>query len=178
MDLLKKILGTRKETAAKPATTRDVIDNLKLISKGERHVSEFYRLCGDVLAEEKDFWHALAASEESHAEAALKMAALVAKDPGKYKPGRAFNAASIRLFGLHLNDLVARMRAGKIEKNELLSLAVDIESSVVELNYGEIVETEVPAYHALSRRLEEETGQHRQAFEKRMKKGAQGGKST
>ena len=60
MDLLKKILGTRKETAAKPATTRDVIDNLKLISKGERHVSEFYRLCGDVLAEEKDFWHALA----------------------------------------------------------------------------------------------------------------------
>jgi hypothetical protein len=105
------------------------------------------------------------------------MADLVAKEPGKYRPGRAFNAASIRLFGLHLNDLVERMRAGKIKKNELLSLAVDIESSVVELNYREIVETDVPAYRALSRRLEEETGEHRQTSEKRVKKGGQGGKS-
>jgi hypothetical protein len=176
MDLLNKILGIRKEPAAEPATTQDVIDNLRLISKGERHVAEFYRLCGDVLADEKDFWHALAASEESHAEAALKMAGLVAKEPGKYKPGKAFNAASIRMFGLHLDDLVSRMRAGKIKKNELLSLAVDIESSVVELNYGEIVETAVPEYHALSRLLEEETGEHRRAFESRMKKGEQGDK--
>jgi hypothetical protein len=32
------------------------------------------------------------------------------------------------------------------------------------------------SYHALSRRLEEETGEHRQAFEKRMKKEEQGGR--
>lgn len=175
MELLKKILRARKGPAENKATIQDVIDNLRLISKGERHVSEFYHLCGDVFADEKDFWHTLAASELTHAEAALGMADLVAKEPGKYKPGRSFNAVSIRLFGLHLSDLVERMRAGKIQKNELLSVAVDIESSVVELNYGEIVETDVPAYRALARQLGEETGEHKQAFEKRMKNVEQGG---
>jgi hypothetical protein len=175
MELLKKILRVKESPDEKKATIRDVIDNLMLISKGERYVSEFYRLCGDVFAEEKDFWYSLSASEDSHAEAALKMAALVAKEPGKYKPGRSFHASSIRLFGLHLGDLLESMRAGKLKKKEVLAAAVDIENSVVELNYGDIVETDVPAYRALSRRLEEETGEHGKELEKRLRKIEQGG---
>ena len=169
MELLKNILMASKGQLVKNAAIQDVIDNLRLISQGERHISEFYQLCGDVLAEEKDFWHDLAASERDHSEAALKMADLVEKEPRKYKPGRSFNALSIRLFGLHLEGLVASMRAGKILKEELLSLAADIESSIVELNYGDIVETDVPEYRALARQLEKETGEHRQTFEKRIK---------
>jgi hypothetical protein len=171
MELLKNILRTMKGTSENEAAIQDVIENLKLISQTERHISEFYQLCGDVLAEEKDFWHSLAASERDHAEVALTMADLVAKEPGKYKPGRSFDALPIRLFGLHLDGLVESLSEGKLQKEELLSMAAAIESSVVELNYGDIVTTYDPKYLALVRQLEEETGEHRQAIEKRIKKG-------
>ena len=169
MELLKNILRARKEPSQEKATIQDVIENLRLLSKGEKQISEFYQLCGDVFAEEKEFWHSVAASERYHAGVALAMADLVEKEPRKYKPGHSFSAVSIRLFGLHLDSLVANMREGKIGKDELLPLAADIESSVVELNYGDIVETNVPEYRELARKLEEETGEHRQAFEDRMK---------
>ena len=175
MELLKKILSAMKTPDEKMADIHEVIENLKLISEGEGDISEFYRLCGDVFADEKDFWHDLAASERTHAEAALRMADLIAEEPGKYKPGLSFHAVSIRLFSLHLSDLVESMRAGKINKNELLSMAVDIEDSVVELNYGDMIETAVPEYRTLARRLAEETGEHRHKLEKRMMKPEQGG---
>ncbi len=168
VELLRHILRDRKGLADQKASMQDVIDNLRLLSKGEKQISEFYQLCGNVLADEKDFWHDLAASEREHAEVALKMADLVAKEPGKYKPGRSFDVVSIRLFGLHVDGLVASMRAGKIKKDELLSLAADIEISVVEMNYGDIVKTDVPEFRALARKLAEDTREHRQTFEKKM----------
>lgn len=169
MELLKNILNAGKVPNEKMATIQDVIENLRLLSKGERRISEFYQLCGDVIADDKDFWNSVAASERYHAGVALAMAELVEKEPGKYKPGRSFSAVSIRLFGLYMDGLVEDMREGKIRKADLLSLAADIEGSVVELNYGDIVETNVPEYRELARKLAEETGEHRQAFEKRMK---------
>ncbi|MBI5102345.1 MAG: hypothetical protein HZB33_10985 [Nitrospirae bacterium] len=169
MQLLRKILNAGKARAEMDASIQDVIDNLRLISKGERDVGEFYRLCGEVLTDDKEFWIKMAASERAHAEIALRMAALVETEPFKYRPGRAFSAVLIRLFGLHLSNLVESMRAGEIKKDELLTLAADIENSVVELNYGEIVETEVPEFLAMARLLEEETGAHRQSIEKMIK---------
>lgn len=169
MELLKNILRAIKGTPENEAAIQDVIENLKLISQTERHISEFYQLCGDVLTEEKAFWHGLAASERDHAEVALTMADLVEKEPGKYKPGRSFDALPIRLFGLHLDGLVESLREGTIQKEELLSMAASIENSVVELNYGDIVKTDDPKYLALVRQLEEEAGEHRQAVGKRIR---------
>lgn len=168
MELLKKLLGARKEPAERQAGIQDVIENLRLLSKGERDIAEFYQLCGDVFADERAFWHELAASERSHAEIVLGMADLIEKEPGKYRPGRSFSVVLVRLFRVYVDGLVEKMREGKIQKDELLSLAADIESSVIELNYGDLVKSDVPEYNVMARLLDEETGEHRQAFEKRM----------
>ncbi len=175
MGLLKKILRAGKGPTEKKATIQDVIYNLRLISKVGNNVSDFYERCGCVFETEKDFWLTMAASGRAHAEATLKMADLIEKEPEKYRPGRFFSIASIWLFDLHLGNIVESMRAGKIQKDELLSIAVDIERSSVKLNYREIVQTDVPAYQAIARWLEENINEHRQAFEKRMEKVNQWG---
>lgn len=169
MELLKKILSVKREPAVTKAGLDDVIDNLRLLSKGERDIAEFYQLCGDVFADERDFWHELATSERAHAGMALKMAELIEKEPGRYRPGRSFSVALARLFRDHVNGIVERMRQGKIRKDELLALAADIENSVVELSYRDLVETNVPEYRQMAGMLDEETEGHRQALEKMMK---------
>ena len=169
MKLLKMILSAREKPAGKVPGIQDVIENLRLLSKGEGDIAEFYQLCGDVLTDDRAFWHELAKSERTHAETMLRMADLVEMEPGKYRPGNSCNIALIRLLRSHINDLVARLREGKIQKEELLSMAADIESSVVELSYIDIVKTDVPEYCAMARRLEEDTDGHRRAFEERMR---------
>lgn len=168
MKLLEKILGAQWEPAGKEAGIQDVIENLRLLSKGEEEIAEFYELCGDVLTDEREFWHGLATSERVHAETALSMAALIEKDPGKYSPGRYISVELVRLFRLHVQGLAKRMREGKIRKDELLSVAADIENSVLEMNYGGLVETSVPEYHAMVCLLKEETEGHRLELETRM----------
>ncbi len=168
MKLLKKILRIQRETGRKEAGIQDVIENLRLLSKGERDIAEFYALCGELFTAERDFWHGLAASERGHAETALSMAALIEKEPGKYKPGRSFSVELVRLFRLHVQCLAKRMREGSIRKDELLSVAADIENSVLEMNYGGLVETSVPEYHTMVHLLKEETEGHSQELERRM----------
>ena len=169
MKLLKKIFSARENHAGNVPGIQDVIGNLRLLSKGEGAIAEFYQLCGDVLTDDRAFWHEVAKCERTHAETALKMADLVEREPGKYRPGNSCNVALIRLLSAHIHDLVARMREGMIRKEELLSMAADIESSVVELSYKDLVKTNVTEYCAMARRLEEDTAGHRRAFEERMK---------
>ena len=170
MGLLDKIRGAGK--GPHKANIHDAIDNLRLISEGEHHVSEFYGLCGEAFPEDGDFWRNLSSSEKAHSAVALKMAELVEKEPNKFKPGRSFNPASIRLFGMYLGELVENVRAGKMPKHELLSVALDIEGSIIELNYGDIVETEVPEYLALAHKLTNETDGHKLKIEEKMRKGS------
>jgi hypothetical protein len=168
MKLLEKIYSLRKNPADKMAGIQEVIENLRFLSKGERYIAEFYRLCGDVFADEKAFWYDVAKCEQEHAEMALIMADLIEKEPEKYGPGKSFSVSVIRLFGFHVENLIERMRKGKILKQELLSVAADLESSVLELCYGDIVRTNVKEYCALARKLDEDTKEHRKAFEERM----------
>ncbi|HEY6872155.1 MAG TPA: hypothetical protein VI298_05435 [Geobacteraceae bacterium] len=169
MKLLKMLLSAKREPADNKVGIQDVIENLRLLSKGESDIAEFYQLCGDVFADERDFWHQLATSEQSHADMVLRMADLVEKEPRKYRPGRSFSVVLARLFRAHVHGLVEKMRKGEIQKKELVAIAADIENSVVELNYGDLVKTDVPEFIAMARTLDEETGEHREAFEKRMK---------
>ena len=169
MELLKKMLSARKEPFEKVTGMHDVIENLRILSKGESDIAEFYQFCGDILPDDRAFWHELAKCERTHADLALNMADLIEMEPGKYRPGKGCNLALVRVLKTHINDLVVRMRAGKIEKKELLAMAADIENSVVELSYKDMVETKVPEYLMMARRLDDDTDGHRSVFEERLR---------
>src|ERR1700690_1178229 len=60
MGLRTNILTAWKCRAEKAAAKNEVIDDLKLISRMGKHVSEHYQLCGEVYGDEKDFCDARA----------------------------------------------------------------------------------------------------------------------
>ncbi len=164
MSLLKKLLEKQKGRPKENISTREVIDNLRHLSEAEKNIADFYRLCADVRPGEKDFWLSMAESEEGHASSVQKMASLIIKEPKRYKAGYPFNAASIRVFSLYVQGLVKKMRSGEITGKEIIAIAADVESSAVELHYGEIVETDVKEYLALARQIADETNRHQTVF--------------
>ena len=62
MGLLTNILRAWNGRAEKAVAINEVIDDLKLISRMGRHVSEHYQLCGEVYGDEKDFCDATTGS--------------------------------------------------------------------------------------------------------------------
>lgn len=162
MNFFKKVKGSKDSGGtARKISMQDVLDNLSLMEEAEKSVSEFYLLCADSFPENKDFWLSMAASELRHAENVRKMSALIGKDPKKYHPGYAFQPATIRAFGLYLDGLVEKLRSGEIPRDQILSVASDIEDSAVELHYGDIVETRVDEFNLLAREIDSETEEHK-----------------
>ena len=160
--LFKKLIGKGKEIPSEQIP--DIINNLKLLAEAETNISVFYNLCALAAGPEADLWAHIAAEELGHAENLKRMAALVAEKPELYAPGYSFKPASIRLFSLHVQNLVEEMETGKIPREKLHSIALEIENSAVELNVGKIVETENEEYNRLARQIDSESQDHRRAI--------------
>jgi rubrerythrin len=147
---------------------QDVIANLGLLADAEEQISEFYRLCANAMPEEADFWGFLADQEIQHAENARKMLERIALNPQAFKPGMSFSTVKIRMFVFEIQRLVERMRGTGIPTAELFAIALEIENSAVEANYGLIVKTEDGIFNMLARRNDKESLEHKSSVISRM----------
>jgi hypothetical protein len=158
----KKFIGKKGERPPQPIW--EIINTLKLLAGAETNISVFYTLCAEAREGEADLWRPMAEAELGHAANLKKMASLIAEEPELYAPGYSFNATSIRLFSLHVQNLVEEMKAGKIPREKLFPLALEIENSAVELNVGKIVETAKEEYNKLALQIDSESQDHRKAL--------------
>lgn len=145
-------------------TIKDVFQVMDDMVSLELALADLYQACSEQFPEDKNFWLAIRHQEELHAKLIKQLAALVESHPEEFNFGRPFNSAAIRTTLSSVRNYTESVRKGMLERKRALYMARDIENSVLEANYGEIVSTDNIEYTKIIDRIRHDTLTHKNLF--------------
>jgi len=150
------------------------LDTLAALAEFEQSLSDMYRACGELWAEDAPMWDHLKQSELGHVECMRQISAMLSERPERFAPGRPLTAAATRCQIDYVAARTAEFRTGSVARRTALLAMREIERSILETRFYEIVVTEDEEYHALAARLLEETVQHFDMLEERLRVNGNG----
>lgn len=133
-----------------------ILDVLKLIAGAEGAMAEFYRTCAQIRGEGAGPWLDLEREERQHFERVTRMATILAERPDDFERFRAFHPVAIRTFIGYVESTTERLRRNELPAADhvrLLSTAYDMEQSIIECKYSEIVRSADLEYQELLREI-------------------------
>ncbi len=140
---------------------REAEEILNLFYKCETKMSLLYRKCGQVFPAEKEFWEWLSKEEELHAYYIQEMIELLRDSPGEYKRGRPFNRKALITVIRGVEYNIEHLSSGKKGMLQMLSIALDIENSLIESKFREFILSENDDYKKLSEKIAGDTSFHK-----------------
>jgi len=150
-------------------TDIDKITNvLEIMKLYELALSDFYKQCADIWEEDRAFWDSLAHAEVRHAENIQKMREIIISKQRSFEVGRPFNLVVLRTALAGANENRKRMKEGAFSREQLLFLARDIEQSILESHYAEIVKTADIEYETLMKNILSQTYDHKMIIQKKI----------
>ncbi len=147
-----------------PADVASTLVVLKTLAKLELAVAQFYAACAKAYPEDRQLWEGLVDDEQLHAAHLERMGQILVERPADFQPKRSFNVAAVQTFIAYAGSATQRVRSltkPKTEYPQILALAQDMERSILESKYGEIVKGTHPEYQALVGELVTDTAAHR-----------------
>lgn len=145
-----------------------ILDILKNLRETELAVGRFYRRCAETWKADEAFWLKLEGEEIKHTQAIEEMAELIRQNPVRFQLNRPFSIAAIRTVITGVEQNIDQLNKGIITRERAMVLARDIESSLIEKAYHEIVKTADLAYLTLVRQVVLDTFSHKSAIEKKI----------
>jgi len=130
----------------------------------ELALAALYQACSERFPDTKGFWLAIQHQEEAHAQSIRGLAGLISAHPEEFRSGRPFGSAAIRTIVSSVAGYTEQVRNRQLSRRRALIIARDIENSVLEAKYGEIVATDNVEFAGTIRRLAEDTLAHRNLF--------------
>jgi hypothetical protein len=134
----------------------------------EISLSSLYENCAEIWKENGEFWRDLSQAEIGHAENIKKMMEILAKKPERFEMGRPFNLMALSTALTGVKDKIKRVSEKGFSLEKMLILARDIEQSILESHYGEIVKTDDGEYLNLMKNILSQTYDHRMMLQKKM----------
>jgi hypothetical protein len=145
----------------------NMLDALKALIRLELKVGELYEACALQWPEDAPFWLGVARQEAGHARAIERMVLLISKNPAHYLPAKTIKIAAVETIIAGIERIIDQVRSGGLLKNKVMAIAVDIENSVMEKKFFEIIKTTDPVFLQLCYEIMAQTREHKQHFEKR-----------
>ncbi len=139
----------------------EVIQTLKSIQALEKVIGELYGDCSRAFPEAGGLWSSLAAAEKRHAEMVGEMIQCVSTRPEDFKPGRSLKAIAIDTVVRGVERQRELLARNKGTLRQALFIARDLEQSILEKNYSDIVASSSSDYNALVNRMISDTEEHR-----------------
>lgn len=127
----------------------------------EESLAELYRACSEKFPEDGKFWLAICHQEELHAKYLAELANLISSHPHEFKFGRQFNAVAVTTIISSVRMHTEEIRQGQRDRKRALVMARDIENSVLEARYHEIVTSDNPQFRETIDRILRETTTHK-----------------
>ena len=131
-------------------------------------LADLYHACSQAFPGDTQFWYAIKRQKEHHADAVRKISALVAADPQDFAPGGNLNAAPFKTIKKGILAHIAALKRGEIAQAAMVTIARDIEGSVIELNYRGLVNTANAKFLEGIKRIDDETMAHKYLMVKRI----------
>ncbi len=142
-----------------------ITTTIAVLIEAELRLAELYTVCARKFPEDRIFWETIANDERQHAAYLVTMQAHVAAQPSAFAPGRPLNASAIRTTIAYYESLIGKLESGALDAQTMYNVARDIERSVLETKYPELVRTQHHDYLALVARIARDTERHRELFQ-------------
>jgi len=147
-----------------PRTIQDVFQVMNDMVSLELALAELYQACSEQFPEDKNFWLAIKHQEELHAKLIKELADLISSHPQEFNFGRPFNSTAIKTTLSSITNNTESVRKGLLERKRALFMARDIENSVLEAKYSEIVSTDNVEFRKIIERITKDTLSHKNVF--------------
>lgn len=147
-----------------PRTIQDVFHVMNDMAALELALAELYQACSEQFPEDKNFWLAIRNQEELHATLIKELIELVSAHPQEFNFGRPFNSVAIKTTLSSVQNYTESVRKGLLERKRALFMARDIEQSVLEAKYSEIVTTDNVEFRKVIERISKDTLAHKNVF--------------
>ena len=148
----------------KPRTVEEVLPVMEDMIRLELSLAALYQACAERFPEDGELWPAIQRQEEEHARSIRALADLIAAHPEEFSRGRPFNSVATRTMLASVAGYTDQVRKGQLARQRVLILTRDLENSVLEASYGEIVTTRNLEYGRIINRIHQETLSHKKAF--------------
>ncbi len=136
----------------------------------ELMLAALYTACSEAFPEDRDFWQDLTEQEQQHAEFIARLKRLVASQPGEFDMGRAFNSTAIQTIKRGLALHIEQLHQGHLARDKALFIVRDIENSVLETNYRDILKSNNVEFKTTIETIVKQTATHKIALADRIAK--------
>ena len=147
----------------------NLISILKSMADFELATAELYRTCSQVWNLDKEFWVDMQQAELKHSKNINRMTDIVCSKPGDFTPGRVFTPAAVQTSIAGIKGNIQRLLKREIARKNMFFIARDIEQSMLERNYSEIVKTSDSEFKSLVNEILSDTVSHREQLNKRIR---------
>ena len=121
-------------------TERDqMIETLTLLTQVEAAMARYYTACSETWKEHSGLWMDLAIEEEKHEKILHDLAGIVKAHPEQFQIGLRTESSAIQSFIASINEKVPDLLHGKVSLREALDFALNIEESILEARFFELV---------------------------------------
>lgn len=146
----------------------NILELLGIMVKTELLIAKFYRSCAHIWGKDKAFWLGLEGDEKLHANNIREMAKIVIEKFDLFECNRPFNPVAMKTINSGIETNIQRLKSGKISEDKVLYIARDIEQSLIESKYDEIVKTSDVEYQTLVKKITAQTIAHHHKIEKKI----------
>jgi hypothetical protein len=152
------------------------LEALNVMVESETTVAEFYLLCSERFTEHHTFWAAIAREELAHAQVIRRLIELVNIQPNEFTPGKSTPVDAIKAFIKRTQSNIETVKQSELPEDKALLMAYHVENTFIELQYGDVVNTENEDYRALLGQVIADTLKHKERVVARMRKLREGSK--
>jgi hypothetical protein len=130
----------------------------------ESIMAEAYALCAELFPDQKACFEQLVRQETAHAAAVRKMIDIVYDKPDLFEVGLPLRREAVQLVIEWLKESMTRIRNGAAKK-EAVILMIDIEKSLIENRFFDVLKSAEAEYGRFIQKLRQETYEHRKTLE-------------
>lgn len=145
-----------------------LVEALQALVRLELAVGELYKACSVRWPDDGRFWLEVARQEMDHAQAIERMLAIIALNPGNFAPLKAIRVNAVDTIISGIESRTVQVRSGQLSNNNALHIALDLEKSVMENRFYEMVQTTDPAFLTICSEIMAQTRDHKSHFENRI----------
>lgn len=141
------------DEAARAVEVLEAMRGLELL------VAELYRGFAVAFPEDRALWEGLVREEEGHAAALAELKAAVGRCGDRVEQAKA-NPAALATYRKGVEDQIGRLRKGGLFRTAALFIARDLERTLIERKYFDIVACDDAEFRSVRDRIESETRSH------------------
>jgi len=147
---------------------QNIIKALSYLEQLEKIVAELYALAAQKAPAHADFWDQLSQTEVQHAKNMQSLAAIISARPQNFTVGRPVSPVAVNTSIDWIKNNIAVLKSGPFDLRKMLIIARDIEQSILEAKYTEIVKSDDVEYNNIINSIQQDTIVHRKMVEEKI----------